>query len=93
MAQKNRVCCKTCVLQQTLLHIDTEAAAPIAIRLFSAQALLGFFHRFVSAHHLSAILALLDLPEDDTETRAFLQRKITQNSTARHLEALSGNHK
>lgn len=42
---------------------------------------------------ISAILALLDLPEDDTETRAFLQRKITQNSTARHLEALSGNHK
>ncbi len=31
----------------------------------------------------SAILALLDLPDDDMETRAFLQKKVMQNNAAK----------
>lgn len=33
---------------------------------------------------ISAVLALLDLPEDDMEIRYFLQRKIMQHNTAMH---------
>lgn len=42
---------------------------------------------------ISAVLALLDLPEDDAETRAFLQRKIMQHNTAAHQSALLENNK
>ena len=33
---------------------------------------------------ISAVLALLDLPEDDIETRNFLQKKIVRHNTAMH---------
>lgn len=42
---------------------------------------------------ISAVLALLDLPEDDAETRAFLQRKIMQHNAAAHQSALLENNK
>ena len=42
---------------------------------------------------ISAILALLDIPDDDAETRAFLQRKIMQHNTPKHQDALSRNGK
>ena len=39
---------------------------------------------------ISAVLALLDLPEDDIETRNFLQKKIVQHNTAKHQEYTAG---
>jgi len=39
---------------------------------------------------ISAVMALLDLPEDDVETRAFLQRKIMQHNISVHQHLRSG---
>lgn len=41
---------------------------------------------------ISAVMALFDLPEDDEETRTFLQRKIVQNAAIQHqnMHAESG---
>lgn len=40
---------------------------------------------------ISALLAVFNLPEDDAETRAFLQRKIKQHTAARQQKLLSEN--
>ena len=48
---------------------------------------------FENLNHIliSAVMALFDLPEDDDETRSFLQKKITQNAASLTRKPSGGN--
>ena len=83
-------------------HNSTTAKAEARIFAATRTALyLSFLQEditdfsFENIHHIlfSVILALFNLPEDDAETRAFLQRKIMQSTIAKQQDIPSGNHK
>lgn len=70
------------------------AAARTSVYLSFLQDDINDFS-FEQINHMliSAVLALFDLPDDDVETRTFLQRKIMQHNTAMHQKTLSGSSK
>lgn len=60
------------------------AAARTALyHSFLQEEITDFSHEQITGIVLSAVLAILGLPENDTETRAFLQRKLTQANSAK----------
>ena len=70
------------------------AAARTSVYLsFLQDDITDFSYEQINHILISAILALLDMPEDDMETRNFLQRKIMQHNTAVHQNMLSENGK
>ena len=70
------------------------AAARTSVYLsFLQDDITNFSYEEINNVIISAVLALLDLPADDTETRTFLQRKIMQHNTAVHQHLLSENTK
>lgn len=67
------------------------AAARTSVYLsFLLDDITDFSYEQINHILISAVLALLDLPEDDAETRTFLQRKILQHNTSLHQNMLSG---
>lgn len=50
---------------------------------FLQEDITDFSHEQINKILISAVLAVFDLPEDDTETRTFLQRKLMQTGTAK----------
>ena len=70
------------------------AAARTSVYLsFLQDDITDFSYQEINNVLISAVLALLDLPEDDAETRAFLQRKIMQHNISAHQHILSENSK
>lgn len=67
------------------------AAARTSVYLsFLLDDITDFSYEQINHILISAVLALLDLPEDDAETRTFLQRKILRHNTSLHQNMLSG---
>ena len=65
------------------------AAARTSVYLsFLQDDITDFSYEQINNVLISAVLALLDLPEDDMETRTFLQRKIMKSNTSKHQNAL-----
>lgn len=65
------------------------AAARTSVYLSFLQGdITDFSYEQINRVLISAVLALLDLPEDDAQTRTFLQQKITQHNIAMHHNAL-----
>lgn len=70
------------------------AAARTSVYLsFLQDDITDFSYEQINHVLISAVLALLDLPEDDVETRTFLQRKIMQQNISIHQQMLSGSSK
>ncbi len=65
------------------------AAARTSVYLsFLQDDITDFSYEQINHVLISAVMALLDLPEDDVETRAFLQRKIMQQNISMHQQML-----
>lgn len=66
------------------------AAARTSVYLsFLQDDITDFSFEQINHMLISAVLALFDLPEDDVETRIFLQRKILQHNATEHQKMLS----
>ena len=65
------------------------AAARTSVYLsFLQDDITDFSYEQINHVLISAVMALLDLPEDDVETRTFLQRKIMQQNISMHQQML-----
>lgn len=65
------------------------AAARTSVYLsFLQDDITDFSFEQINHMLISAVLALFDLPEDDMETRIFLQRKILQHNATEHQKML-----